>query len=179
MDNIILGLLLLHSRTIYQLRARIGKGLDLMYSSSTGSIQAAIKKLLGCGYIDCEEMIDGGKRKKIYRITESGRQHFLAWVNAPIAQQGIRCPELVKLYFMGFSDRENREAIIARYLLFLKEQYRALEMICADAADATVSESGREIFSYQLASAIYGKDLYKFNIDWFDALLSKMRSGEL
>ncbi len=43
MDNIILGLLLLESRTIYQLRERIRKGMDLMYSSSMGSIQAAIK----------------------------------------------------------------------------------------------------------------------------------------
>lgn len=46
MDNIILGLLLLENRTIYQLRERIRKGMDLMYSSSMGSIQAAIKKLL-------------------------------------------------------------------------------------------------------------------------------------
>ncbi len=179
MDNIILGLLLLQSRTIYQLRARIGKGLNLMYSSSTGSIQAAIKKLLRCGDIDCEETVESGKRKKIYHITESGKQHFLTWVNAPMAQQGIRCPELVKVYFMGFSDRESREAIIARYLLFLKEQYRALEIICEEAACAAIPKNGNEIFHYQLASAFYGKDLYRFNIDWFEALLNKMRSGEI
>ena len=39
MDNIILGILLLSSRTIYQLRERIDKGLNMMYSSSMGSIQ--------------------------------------------------------------------------------------------------------------------------------------------
>ena len=50
MDNIILGILLLSSRTIYQLRERIGKGFNMMYSSSMGSIQAAIKKLVNCGY---------------------------------------------------------------------------------------------------------------------------------
>ena len=43
MDNMILGLLLFGSKTIYQLRERIDKGLNLMYSSSMGSIQAAIK----------------------------------------------------------------------------------------------------------------------------------------
>lgn len=64
MDNIILGLLLLQSRTIYQLRERIDKGLNLMYSSSTGSIQAAIKKLLNSGYIDFEETVENGRRKK-------------------------------------------------------------------------------------------------------------------
>ena len=58
MDYIILGLLLLSRRTIYQLRERIEKGIDLMYSSSMGSIQAGIKKLLSSGLIDCEEAIN-------------------------------------------------------------------------------------------------------------------------
>ena len=70
MDNIILGLLLMCNRTIYQLRDRISKGINLMYSSSMGSIQAAVKKLLNCGYISYEEIIDNGKYKKIYCITE-------------------------------------------------------------------------------------------------------------
>ena len=67
MDNIILGLLLLSSRTIYQLRERIDKGLNMMYSSSMGSIQAAIKKLLNCGYIQAYDR--GGD----IVLTEKGR----------------------------------------------------------------------------------------------------------
>ena len=179
MDNIILGLLLLSNRTIYQLRERIDKGLNLMYSSSIGSIQAAIKKLLNCGYIDYEETVENGKYKKVYRITESGKRYFFEWVNTPIEQQGVRCPGLVKVYFMGFSDKENREASIQNYLSFLKEQYCALEILCEEAKNVEISESNKEIFNYHLASAIYGKDLYQFNIDWFENLLSKMRYGEI
>lgn len=179
MDNIILGLLLLSNRTIYQLRERIDKGLNLMYSSSIGSIQAAIKKLLNCGYIDYEETVENGKYKKVYRITESGKRYFFEWVNTPIEQQGVRCPGLVKVYFMGFSDKENRQASIQNYLSFLKEQYCALEILCEEAKNVEISESNKEIFNYQLASAIYGKDLYQFNIDWFENLLSKMRYGEI
>lgn len=67
MDNIILGLLLLSSKTIYQLRERIAKGLNLMYSSSMGSIQAAVKKLLNCGDIQYEETTEDGKYKKSIR----------------------------------------------------------------------------------------------------------------
>jgi len=179
MDNIILGLLLLCNRTIYQLRERIDKGLNLMYSSSMGSIQAAIKKLLNCGYIDFQEMVENGKYKKVYHMTESGKQYFLKWINSPIEQQGVRFPGLVKVYFMGFSDKEKREANIQNYLTHLKEQYCVLEMICQEANHVDISESNKEIFDYQLASAIYGKDLYKFNIDWFENLLSKMRNGEI
>ena len=77
MDNIILGLLLLQSRTIYQLRERISQGLNLMYSSSMGSIQAAVKKLLNNKHISYKEVVENGKYKKIYSITDRGRQETL------------------------------------------------------------------------------------------------------
>ncbi|HJB95049.1 MAG TPA: PadR family transcriptional regulator, partial [Candidatus Mediterraneibacter intestinigallinarum] len=123
MDNIILGLLLLNSRTIYQLRERIDKGLNMMYSSSMGSIQAAIKKLLNCGYIQYEEAVENGKYKKIYSITDSGKQNFIEWVSTPMEIQSSKNPELAKLYFMGFSTKEKREVGLQEYISKLKEQY--------------------------------------------------------
>jgi len=179
MDHIILGLLLLCDRTIYQLRERIDKGLNLMYSSSMGSIQAAIKKLLKQEYINYEETVENGKYKKIYRITESGRHYFYEWINAPIDQQGIRLPGLVKIYFMGFSDQKQREAIIQNYISDFKKQYCALEILCDDAKNIKVTEINQDIINYQLASALYGKDILKFNIDWFEDLLQKVRNNEI
>lgn len=179
MDKIILGLLLMCNRTIYQLRDRINKGINLMYSSSMGSIQAAIKKLLNCGYIRFEEMIDNGKYKKVYCITESGKQYFFEWINSPIEEQHPKNPELAKVYFMGFSDKQNREANIQKYLLFLKEQYNVLEAICEEAKSIDVSEKHKDILNFQFASALYGKDLIKFNIDWFEKLLEKIRNSEI
>lgn len=179
MDHIILGLLLLHSRTIYQLRQRIDEGLNLMYSSSMGSIQAAVKKLLNCEYIGFEENIEKGKYKKVYFITESGKQHFLEWINRPMEEQGIKSPELVKVYFMGFADKENRETSIRQHLDFLKEQYSVLEAICSDARNIEVSVENKDIFDYQMISAFYGRDLIKFNIDWYEKLLNSIRSREI
>lgn len=179
MDHIILGLLLMCNRTIYQLRDRISKGINLMYSSSMGSIQAAVKKLQNCGYINYEEMVDNGKYKKVYYITESGKQHFYEWINAPIEEQSPKNPELAKIYFMGFSDKKNRETNIQQHLLYLKEQYNVLETICEGAKNIDVSEEQKDILNYQFASALYGKDIIKFNIDWFEQLLGKMRNGEI
>ena len=190
MDNIILGLLLMCNRTIYQLRDRISKGINLMYSSSMGSIQAAVKKLLNCGYISYEEIIDNGKYKKIYWIrlyfyskiyciTESGKLHFYEWINAPIEEQNPKIPELAKVYFMGFSDKKNRETSIQQHLMYLKEQYNVLATICDDVKNIDVLEEHKDILNYQFVSALYGKDIIKFNIDWFENLLEKMRNGEI
>lgn len=175
MDNIILGLLFLCDRTIYQLRDRIDKGLSLMYSSSTGSIQAALKKLLNAGYIGYGETVEKGKYKKIYSITESGRQRFLEWINAPIEEHGIRSPELTKVYFMGFADKENRENAIDKHLEFLRGQYSALCKICEEADGMEVPEEHSSLFRYQLMSALYGRELMKFNIGWFEGLLEEIK----
>ncbi|MCM1388678.1 MAG: PadR family transcriptional regulator [Bacillus sp. (in: Bacteria)] len=172
MDNIILGLLLLQSRTIYQLRERIDKGLYLMYSSSMGSIQAAIKKLLQHEYIDYEETVENGKYKKIYSITDAGRQYFSEWVNAPMEQQGAKNPELAKVYFMGFSDGKNRSKNVKKHLSYLREQYHALQIICDEAENIEMPPKHEDILTYQLAAARYGRDFMKFNIEWYENLLA-------
>lgn len=176
MDNIILGLLLLHSRTIYQLRDRINKGMHLMYSSSMGSIQAAVKKLLDCGYIDYEETIDNGKYKKIYSVTDSGRDRFHVWVNGSIEARSARNPELTKVYFMGMSERNNREANLEKYIIYLKEQYEALKLICEEAESINVPAEHEDIAFFQLAAARYGRDFMQFSIEWYEKLLYEVRN---
>ena len=68
MDHIILTLLYLNPRTIYEIRAKFEGNLGLMYSSSMGSIQAAVKKLLNTGDICFTEIVEKGRHKKIYSL---------------------------------------------------------------------------------------------------------------
>ena len=176
MDNIILGLLLLENRTIYQLRERIRKGMDLMYSSSMGSIQAAIKKLLNHGHISYEERVENGKCKKIYSITDSGKHCFFEWLNSPFEAQGAKNPELVKVYFMGFSDKASRKINVEKYLSHLTERYHALNAICEEANSIVVTEESKDIIFYQLATARYGRDFMKFNMEWYKKLINEMEN---
>ena len=178
MDHILLGLLLLKSRTIYELHDRVEKGLSMMYSSSMGSIQAAVKKLLASGCIECSEETENGRRKKLYSITEKGKQEFLIWVDTPLDAHNTRLPELTKLYFMGFSPRENREQRLSDYVEELKKQYEVLDRICREGETMEVPAESREIFQYQLLTARYGRDVMQFNIRWYENLIREMRCEE-
>lgn len=179
MDNIILGLLLLCNRTIYEIRERIDKGMNMMFSSSMGSIQAGIKKLLNNGFIAFEEKVENGKYKKVYYITDSGRHHFFEWVNSPIESQCGKFPELAKVYFMGFADGKSREASIEKHISFLREQYILMNEICDGADKIEVPRELKDVFDYQYASALYGRDMIKFSIDWFENLLIKIREDKV
>ena len=182
---IILGLLMLSNRTIYQLRSRIDKGLNTMYSSSTGSIQAAIRKLLEKGYIDYHNIQENGKKKKEYYITEAGKHEFNKWINSPVDSAGIKCPELSKIYFMGFSMQENRSEIITKYITELKNRYDSLNMICDESEIFVHSDDykhltkeARDIVFYQIACVRFGRDLMSFAIEWYENFLIEMRKSD-
>lgn len=175
MENIILGLLLLQARTIYQLRKRINEGLNLMYSCSTGSIQAAIKKLLKSRYICVNEVTESGKLKKLYSITEEGKVYFNGWVNSPIENNSAKNPELAKIYFMGFSEKENRINMIEKHIDELDKFYSELDVICKEGERLSTGLQDNDLLFYQLQTAIYGRDLMLFNLEWYKKFLEKIR----
>lgn len=177
MENIVLGLLLLQSRSIYQLRKRINEGLYLMYSCSMGSIQAAIKKLLKNGYISVIEVNENGKHKKLYSITDLGKMQFAGWVNSAIDNNTVKNPELAKIYFMGFSEKENRITLIKNYITDLRKVYYELQEICEEGESLFAEMDHNDIAFYQLQTAKYGRDFMKFNIDWYNRLLNNIGSN--
>ena len=182
-EYIILGLLILNNRTIYQLRNRIGKGLNIMYSSSTGSIQAALKKLLNNGFIDYNDIQENGKKKKEYFITEAGRKEFNKWINSPVESSGIKCPELTKIYFMGFTEEDIRPEIIHKYIEELRNKYKAIKLICDESVEffrsdayRNLEKQAKDIIFYQFTAARFGRDLMSFTINWYENLSDEIRS---
>lgn len=175
MENIILGLLLLQSRTIYQLRKRINDGLHLMYSCSTGSIQAAIKKLLRNGCITASENTENGKLKKIYSITDSGKACLSSWLNSPIDIGTAKNPELSKIYFMGLTEKEIRIKLIEKHVADLKRLHSDLEKICNEGEALSSEMQNNDVLFFQFQTAAYGRDLMKFNAEWYTRLLKTLK----
>ena len=184
LEYMILGLLILSSRTIYQLRQRIDKGLGLMYSSSTGSIQASLKKLVSNGYITASETVENGRHKKIYCITDAGRDYFSKWIDSPLSSAEIRCPELTKLYFLGLGTAEKRKDILESYIAAMRERLSALTVISNEGDEMIESEQYRsmplkmrDIIVFQNASAKFGRDLIEFVIRWYERLIEEMEEN--
>lgn len=179
MDTIILGLLIMKDRTIYEIRERINKGLNMMYSSSMGSIQAAIKKLLENNYIEFEEIVDNGKYKKVYAITTSGKEYFMQWINTPMRASQNRDPELAKLFFMGFSEKAGRIQRLAKYIEDLRSAYQTMKFIYDEGKTFSTEEKYQDIVNYQLLSTKYGVDVLKFHVDWYTQVLEDMKEGRI
>ena len=179
MDTLILGLLIFQSRTVYEIKARINSGMNMMYSDSMGSIQAAIKKLLSNGNIEFTESVENGKFKKIYSITPSGREYFNNWVNTPMRASQSKNSDLPKLYFMGLSDKGTRIDRIESYIKSLSEIYDILNALYEQGKSVRTDKEHKDILTYQFLSLKYGVDSLGFEIEWYKNLLCDVKEGRI
>lgn len=192
MDIIILGLLMIRRSTIYEMRKAIETNLTGISSSSVGSIQAAIKKLLEKKFISYEEYVENSVNKKVYRITSEGKAYFQANISQPMCYKE-KSMELGKFFFMGFVEKSQRTELIDLYIAELKDKLGILEQIKA-AAEAsvdfdentvtTLKQQGvteeitvtevREIAFFQRAMLDLSIDKIKFEIQWFEAFKQQL-----
>lgn len=186
MDIIILGILMIKASTIYEMRKAIETTLINISSSSAGSIQAAIKKLLANHLICFNEYVEKSVNKKVYRITSEGRAYFSANISQPMRYKE-KSMELEKFFFMGFVDQNKRSALIESYITELKNGLTKLEQVKSatgdlssfdendlselkkhGAADDLTQTDLQEIAFFQCAMLDFSIAKIKFEINWFE-----------
>lgn len=201
MDKIILGILMLHRMTAYELRNFIKNNFKSMYSDSLGSIQAALKKLFELEMVTFEELVEKGVNKKRYSITEAGQETLIEWIKIPINTSKTKNYDFGKLFFMGYVSKKDQKTLINKIILSLEEEYEALKKL-KESIDANeeseeienylltdmeykdriknldkgkeLIENIKEISKFTLATLDYGIDVTSFNIEWFKKLKKRI-----
>ena len=201
MDKIILGILMLHRMTAYEIKNVIKNSFKSMCSDSLGSIQVALKRLFEMEMVIFEEVVENGVNKKRYAITEVGQAELLEWLKIPIDNSKTKNVDLAKLLFMGYVSKKEQEILIDKVILSLEEEYKSFlqlrESIDISAEQLQIEEylnldkqyqermkslyneknlsnKIKEISKFTLAALDYGIDNMEFNIEWFKKLKKKL-----
>ena len=122
MENILLSLLLIKSMTIYEMKMFIEKYLNTVCSSSLGSLQAALKKLVQCEKVTIFEYEEKGHLKKEYKINENGVQQFLTWIQTPMNWNKAKNMEEGKFFFLGMLPKEKRIELLKKLIEDLENE---------------------------------------------------------
>lgn len=166
LDYIILGFLMSHEMSGYDLKQIMGHSTSNFFDASFGSIYPALKKLADKGDVRVKEVIEGGKLKKLYTITDSGRDLFMSWLAQPIVFSRTKPDHLVPMFFYRFLEEEAaRERI---HELMGKAQSVIDELTAAN------PEIKEKVYLFQHATLLFGLDYYKLVIDWCQRLLLEM-----
>jgi len=101
LENAALGLLMSDSKHGYGLYQEFAKTFERIWKAGQANFYAALTRLEAAGQLQSTaEPQEGRPARKIYEITEEGRDAFLHWIHTPVSSlRAIRVELLAKLRF--------------------------------------------------------------------------------
>ena len=175
LEYIILGFLMKHEMTGYDLKQYMTNSTSYFFDASFGSIYPALKRLEEKGLIEFREIAEGGKYKKIYQINDNGKAVFMEWLNEPIVFEKSKHTHLVKIFFYEFLPPSTA-------VMNIKELIHDIELVLKKLKDHG-SKAGKECeanqYFYQYSTLEYGIDYYQFVILWCIRLIMKIEGKQL
>ncbi|MFI6518189.1 helix-turn-helix transcriptional regulator [Spirillospora sp. NPDC050679] len=167
MAHVILGLLLIAPQSFYDLIKRFEAGVALFYSASSGSIKRALDNLLARGLIEVDSVEEGGRGRKVYRLTDAGREEFRAWMTGEPTGPDLETAALSRLYFLGLLEPAERAPALRRITARIETDLAALSAYDKSLDVVDVPEEYRDVALHQRAALDYGIAAHRFMLDWF------------
>ena len=207
MDKILLAMLIYRKSTIYEIRNFIKDNMRTICSDSTGSIQAAIKKLLSNNLIGFDEFVENSFNKKVYYVTEAGKYQFLEWINEPMSTTKAKNMEFSKFFFVGLAPLEKRIELMGKYIENLNEEKAfliSIKLLSKEEKEVQINNSCERInndkitknnievvaqsddvhkivedcIDYQYYSLDYAIAKNQFEIDWYKNFVSNLEESK-
>lgn len=170
--HVILGLLSQQPMSGYDIK-RFLKSLDwLAGSSSFGSIYPALHALLANGLVTVDVVYHQDRPpRKIYSITEVGRQVLQEWINQPVASSASMRAFLMRLMLASNFSQDGLITHLKQRRSQVEVQHATLEQI-ARAQDEMTDLGQRLVLDYGLAVAMT-------ELAWLDRTLERLSEQPL
>ena len=173
LDKIILGILSLKEMTVYDLKKSLDKSINHFYTTSYGSIHPALVKLSNNQYVKYSDFVEKGRSKKLYSITDEGRNVFQKWLESDIEVSRLKEDSLVKIFFFGMLETSSRERIISNYLEEIDSAMKQLQQLRETILEKNIPDEFSELARFQTETLNYGIDQSHFMKKWFLDFLDK------
>ena len=112
--TVCLGMLTDGAASGYDLKKQFESTFGHFFSAGYGSIYPALSSLAADGMVDCEEIRQEGKLdRKVYRITDAGREHLLEALDKPDPSHKVRSEFLATMCFAHLMSGEQIRTVLA------------------------------------------------------------------
>jgi DNA-binding PadR family transcriptional regulator len=169
--HFVLGLLSRQPMSGYDVKRFLDSLSWLIGNPSFGSLYPALHALLEDGLVAVEVQPQPGKPdRKIYSITDAGRQTLTEWASQPVGADASLRAFAMRLLLAGtFPQQALREHLVQRRVQ-VAEQRNALERV----SDAEQKAAGPE----QQLALDYGLALADAELAWLDGVLSRLNRSD-
>jgi DNA-binding PadR family transcriptional regulator len=180
LDYAILGFLNYHPYTGYELKKIFDISVHHFWPADQSQIYRTLSRLNEQGWVkmDIVEQSDRPDRK-VYTITETGRQELLHWLSGPPPMGEPRSAPLIQIFFAGqLSDAEvtsKFEGFAEMMRSILKGYEEVYGQIGPYAEDIN---SPRETFFWILTLENGIKNM-RANLEWAESVIARIKSGQV
>jgi PadR family transcriptional regulator AphA len=165
---VILGMLRHEPRSGYEIKQAVDRSTRFFWAASYGQIYPELRELAAAGLVEVESQATGGRKRTVYRLTDSGREQLRLWLDRPPERLELRDEGLLKLFFAGAAEPRRAVEIIDAKQRLIEEKLEALREIEPHAAAIASSDP----FPYLVLR--YGLESSEWTLDWCERARSEL-----
>ncbi len=101
--------------TAYWIRRQFQRSPSSHFSGSAGAVYPAVGRLEKRGLLCTTTRRDGGRRKRLYRLTRNGEAALRAWLLPPLPVEDVAFsvdPVRTRVYYLGILSAEERQQFV-------------------------------------------------------------------
>jgi DNA-binding PadR family transcriptional regulator len=181
LKHTLLGLLILHPRTGYDLYKRIEGVTFLLEPASLRRIYPTLKQMADDGHVEyVVEPQEGKPDRKVYSVTDDGEAEFLSWLDGPPERDDYTLNSFLgKFFFYGMLDDGRLLARVREALVGRRDELEALRTV----EIAPPLGPCREIVDSERVTAVWNLMLdhwrseVETQIRWLERVIDRVEKG--
>lgn len=172
----ILGLLNYNNMTGYELDKKIKESLNFFWQSQTSQVYREVNNMEKKGWLKSEKVIQLDKpNKKIYSITDTGKQELINWLSEYNDETFfIKSELMVKVFFSGEKDYKENIEFLKNYKQNFTQKLKQLQKVevIIDKNKTVLTDNKKSI--YWQFTADFGIEYLKMCIEWAEKTIKKL-----
>jgi DNA-binding PadR family transcriptional regulator len=164
--------------TGYDLKAYFNNSVNFFWSAKLSQIYRELSKLEAQGFVLYEAKEQEGRpNKKVYSVTEEGKEVFLEWLKAfPAKLSGVSRNEfLVRVFFSSKLHKDDLKEVFKKYLKEREEELYAYGFIEKKLSSRLKEENCPIDIFYQRLTIRRGLRFAQAEIDWAQECMDELQ----
>jgi DNA-binding PadR family transcriptional regulator len=163
----VLGLIASKPRSGYDIKRIVDRTIRHFWAASYGQIYPELKRLEEAGWIEGDDVPNGGRARRVFRITEAGRGALNGWFGGMETRIELRDESLLRLFFADLLPAEYAVGLLQGR----REGYRQMLEYLRGLDDG----SGVPDPPYVDLVYRWGLEYCEWGIEWCDRHLSRLQ----
>ena len=164
----ILGLIRQRPMSGYDLKRAVDRTIRHFWAASYGQIYPELRRLEDAGWIEGADAANGGRSRRLYRLTDAGRVALEDWLHGHETRIELRDESLLRLFFADALPPEEALGLLAAR----REGYRMMLAYLRGLDDGTGPDPPFVDVVYR-----WGLDHCEWGIEWCDRQERRLRQS--